>query len=550
MYTTIVNGNRQKTGPILATMKKIAVIGAGASGLPAIKCCLDEGLEPTCFERTDDIGGLWNYTHEVRPDQACVMKSTVINTSKEMMCYSDFPIPQEYPIYMHNTYVQKYFRLYAEKFGLEKYIKFNHEIIRLTKHEDFDNTGQWTLQVRDRKSNDVTSCVFDAVMVATGHHAQKKMPDFPGMDAFKGSITHTHDYKSWEGYKDKKVVVVGVGNSGGDVAVELSNVASKVFLSTRRGTWVFNRIGPNGYPSDMLFSRRHVKLLNRILPKSLTNFRVHSRLNARFDHAKYSLKPKHAFSSQHPTLNDDLPNKIANGSIIVKPNIKQFTETEVEFDNGTKEEVDAVVHATGYIFGFPFINKSVFDVKDNQIDLYKYMFPPDLEIPTLSVIGCFQPLGAIMPLSEMQARLATRVFKGDVKLPPKVDQWTEIRRKRTEMRYRYVESTRHTIQVDFIPYMDELAELIGCCPNLAYMMLSDPVLALKCFFGSCTPYQFRLEGPGTWEGARQAILTQWDRTWYHMKTRPLDFQKDQPLSLYFKLAIVLTILFIIYCALF
>ena len=107
---------------------KVAVLGAGASGLPAIKCCLDEGLEPTCFERTDYIGGLWHYTDEVEKGQACVMKSTVINTSKEMMCYSDFPIPKEYPTYMHNEYVDKYFNLYADEFKLRERINFNSEV--------------------------------------------------------------------------------------------------------------------------------------------------------------------------------------------------------------------------------------------------------------------------------------------------------------------------------------------------------------------------------------------------------------------------------------
>ena len=85
--------------------KRVAVVGAGASGLSAIKCCLEEGLEPVCFERTNNMGGLWYYTEDVRPDQACVMKSTVINTSKEVMCFSDFPIPAEYPIFMHNSKV-------------------------------------------------------------------------------------------------------------------------------------------------------------------------------------------------------------------------------------------------------------------------------------------------------------------------------------------------------------------------------------------------------------------------------------------------------------
>ena len=107
------------------------MIGAGASGLTAIKCCLDDGLEPVCFERTDDIGGLWNYKDQTHDGQATVMKSTIINTSKEMMCYSDFPIPAEFPNFMHNTKVMEYFRLYAKEFKLDKYIRFKTEITKV-----------------------------------------------------------------------------------------------------------------------------------------------------------------------------------------------------------------------------------------------------------------------------------------------------------------------------------------------------------------------------------------------------------------------------------
>ena len=111
---------------------RVAVIGAGASGLPAIKCCLDDGLEPVCYERSGDIGGLWNYENSLEEGegQACVMKSTVINSSKEMMCYSDFPIPAEYPNFMHNKLVLQYLHLYAEHFNLYpyRYIKFDTEV--------------------------------------------------------------------------------------------------------------------------------------------------------------------------------------------------------------------------------------------------------------------------------------------------------------------------------------------------------------------------------------------------------------------------------------
>lgn len=125
--------------------KSVAIIGAGASGLTAIKCCLDEGIEPICFERSSYIGGLWHYTEKVEEKQACVMKSTVINTSKEMMCYSDFPIPEDFAIYMHNKYVEQYFHMYADHFGLKKFINLNTEV-RLIVNIEFYDTIQFVQQ--------------------------------------------------------------------------------------------------------------------------------------------------------------------------------------------------------------------------------------------------------------------------------------------------------------------------------------------------------------------------------------------------------------------
>jgi dimethylaniline monooxygenase (N-oxide forming) len=111
-------------------------------------------------------------------------------------------------------------------------------------------------------------------------------------------------------------------------------------------------------------------------------------------------------------LNGELPNRIISGGVIVKANVAEFTETGASFENGTTiDNLDAVVIATGYIFGFPFIDKSVIEVKSNKINLYKYIFLPDLQKHTMAIMGCFQPLGAIMPMSEMQCHLATRVFK-------------------------------------------------------------------------------------------------------------------------------------------
>ena len=201
-------------------VKTVAIIGAGCSGLAAIKCCLDEGLTPVCFERTDDIGGLWYFTKTVRDDQACVMKSTVINTCKEMMSYSDFPIPKEYPNYMHNTKVIEYFNLYADHFKLRQHIQFKTSVRSVRKTNDFETTGKWHVEIEDESGKVKTEC-YDAVLVCTGHHASKNVPEFPGMKEFQGEIMHSHDYKDQKGYEDKRIIVVGIGNSGADAAVEL-----------------------------------------------------------------------------------------------------------------------------------------------------------------------------------------------------------------------------------------------------------------------------------------------------------------------------------------
>ena len=123
--------------------KRVAIIGAGVSGLPAIKCVKEEEMIPVCFERSDDIGGLWNYKPTLSEDgQATVMRSTVASTSKERMAYSDFPVPDHFPNFMHNTKVLEYFRLYAKEFDLLKHIHFNTEVIKVDPTEDFQETGR------------------------------------------------------------------------------------------------------------------------------------------------------------------------------------------------------------------------------------------------------------------------------------------------------------------------------------------------------------------------------------------------------------------------
>jgi dimethylaniline monooxygenase (N-oxide forming) len=217
-------------------MQSVAIIGGGVSGLICIKCCLDDGLSPICYEMTNDIGGLWNYDLNAVEGKASVMKSTVINTSKEFMAFSDYPPPAEYPNYMHNTKLLDYFRMYATKFNLIEYIRFRRRVTRIQPANDYEQTGCWMIYSVDAEQRDEGTIrdeigeKYDAVMLATGHHAHPRWADFPGLEHFKGQKLHSWQYKTPHGFEDKTVLVIGIGNSGGDMVVELGRFAKQVLI--------------------------------------------------------------------------------------------------------------------------------------------------------------------------------------------------------------------------------------------------------------------------------------------------------------------------------
>ncbi|XP_067388601.1 flavin-containing monooxygenase 5-like [Emydura macquarii macquarii] len=530
--------------------KSVAVIGAGASGLTAIKCCLDEGLQPTCFERSEDIGGLWRFQERDTDWKASIYKSVTINTSKEMMGYSDFPIPEDYPNYMHNSKVMDYFRMYAKHFDLLRYIRFQTSVLSIRKCSNFSTTGQWDVVTETDGKQE--SAVFDAILVCTGHHTEPNLPleCFPGVEKFKGKIMHSREYKYPEDLRDKRVVVIGLGNSGADISLDLSHIAKQVFLSTRTGAWVVNRVSDNGYPLDVVHFTRFKNMLRHLLPLCLMNQWGENKLNARFNHENYGVKPQFRFLSKYPIVGDELPNAIVSGRVLMKPNVKEFTDMAVIFEDGSRENIDIVLFATGYTYSFSFLEDDILKINNNHAPLYKFIFPPHLEKPTLAIIGLLQPLGAIMPISELQARCATRVFKGLLKLPSAEVMMADIAEKIKENEKRYIPSQHISLQVQYIDHVDELASLLGVKPNLLRLFLTDPQLALEVLFGPCTPAQFRLTGPGRWDGARKSILTQRQRIIKATKTRALKTHSDDDISLASSLCIKIIGFFALFAVIF
>ena len=189
---------------------KIAIIGAGVSGLVSIKSCLDEGLEPVCFEKSEEIGGLWKFSDDATSaaKHGSVYESTVINTSKEMTCFSDLPAPKHFPPFMPRGHVEEYLRIYAEHFDLVKFIRFQSIVLEISRTTDHRETGQWRVCYKDDNEN-VSESIFDGVMICNGHLSKPFLPAFKGLSSFQGRKLHSHAYKSYRGYEGKVVLVIG-----------------------------------------------------------------------------------------------------------------------------------------------------------------------------------------------------------------------------------------------------------------------------------------------------------------------------------------------------
>jgi cation diffusion facilitator CzcD-associated flavoprotein CzcO len=413
-----------------------AIIGAGSSGIAALKALHERGLQVTCFEASDRVGGNWVFGNT--NGMSAAYRQLHINTSRERMAFSDYPMPASYPDYPHHAQIAAYFDAYVDHFGLRDAIRFGTRV----EHAAREAGGGWALTL---EGGGVEYC--DVLLVANGHHWDPRWPEpaFAGAESFAGQQLHAHSYVDSDLFRDRDALVLGMGNSAVDIAVEASYVARRTFLAARRGAWIVPKY-LFGRPTDQLRNDPRVPFAvrRRIFERII---RLHTG-----DLARYGLpEPDHRFGEAHPTVSGRLLDRIQHGTITPKPNIARLDGEHVEFADGTREHVDVVVYCTGYKISFPFFDERLISAPDNHIELFRRVFHPDL--PDVCFVGLLQPLGAIMPLAEAQGRWIAAYLRGEYALPPRAEMLGEIRRDQAAMRRRYVASKRHTIQVDFEDYL-------------------------------------------------------------------------------------------------
>lgn len=416
----------------------VCIIGAGISGLTTVKALTDFGVPCTVFEASDDVGGNWYFRNPNKRSSA--YRSLHIDTSKHAISFRDFPMPEHYPDFPHHTEIHQYLRDYADAFGLREHIRFGTTVERA---ERLGPAGGWEITLDDGSKER-----FDVLVVGNGHHWDPALPDFPG--TFDGPAIHSHHYIDPTDpldLIDKRVLVVGIGNSAVDIASELARKgeAAKVFLSTRSGAWVMPKY-LFGRPVDQVvqtipwlpfkLQRNAARFLPRIAAGRMEDFGLPT--------------PNHKFLEAHPTISSELLLRLGSGDAVAKPNVRTLEGTRVRFEDDTVEEIDAIVYATGYRITFPFFDEDFLSAPGNRLPLYKRIFKPGID--DLALIGFAQAIPTLFPFVEAQAWLVARWVHGDWALPSPQEMERAIEADEAAFTGQFSNRERHTMEEDYHRY--------------------------------------------------------------------------------------------------
>ncbi|HEY0699176.1 MAG TPA: NAD(P)-binding domain-containing protein [Micromonospora sp.] len=369
----------------------VCVIGAGPSGLTAIKNLREHGFGVDCYERETGVGGAWNWRHDRSP----VYAGTYLISSRPFTQYPDFPMPDSWPDYPHHSQFLSYLERYADHFGLRPHIWFGTEVVRVEPAEG----DRWDVTTRSTGGYGAErTSRYAAVVVANGHNWSPKLPGYDGLDEFKGELIHASAYKDPKQLRGKRVLVVGAGNTGCDIAVDAAQQADRCWHSTRRGYWYAPKY-VLGRPADQVTDR----VLALGLPLWLRQWLYHRLLRLTVgDLTRFGLpRPDHKVYETHPIANSQLVYYVGHGAITPVPDVARFYRNSVRLTSGEEIEPDLVVFATGYLPRFEFLAPELLgDDGSGRPKLHLNAFSP--QHPTLAVAGLLQPDSGLVTLVHWQ----------------------------------------------------------------------------------------------------------------------------------------------------
>jgi cation diffusion facilitator CzcD-associated flavoprotein CzcO len=442
---------------------KYCVIGAGASGLAVAKNFAERGIPFDCLEREADIGGLWN----IATPSGIVYETTHLVSSISSTGYDDLPMRDEdYPEYPSHTRVLGYLKDYARTFGLLDHIELGCTVDRVAPRAD----GRWEVAL----AGESLPRIYRGVVLASGHHDTPRMPSYPG--TFSGEILHSRAYRSPKQLRDRRVLVVGCGNSAADIVSDAVHGGSEVFLSIRRGYWFVPKF-ILGFPTGDVIS--YAEMLP--LPRRVKRWLFQGTLwLVQGPPSRYRMPdPDYPIDAAHPTMTDEIPRLVAHGDLVVKPEIAAFERGCVLFKDGTAEAIDTIVLATGYEPVVPFMDEGLVFAADGRPRFNLAVVHPEHE--TLFAAGLVQANGSMWRLADYQGQLIANLIVASERAP---EQARRIRALMTARgtgrgaRRGYVASDRHRLEVNYYDYRRLLLRLIRRFGAVRQMQL-EAVTAAK-----------------------------------------------------------------------
>ena len=425
-------------------MKKVAIIGAGPSGITAIKNFADQGFEVTAFDRCEGVGGNWRFNDP--SGHSSVFETTHLISSKYTSFFEDFPLPDSASDYPSHKELLSYFNAYADHFDIRKLIKFNTEVTNCKKIDG----DRWEVEWNTLGSDEKNIGEYDALVVCNGHHHKPRYPDYPG--EFTGELIHSHEFKSAKPFQDKRVLVIGGGNSACDVAVETARVSKSTSISWRRGYYLIPKF-MYGLPTDVQ------ALKNRWMPDFIRG--PFTKLMLEIFQGKNEdiglQKPDKSLNATHPTVNSELYYAVRHGKVTPHVDIERYEGNKVKFKDGKSEEFDVIIACTGFKIKHDFFDKSLINYEEGKVPLLHKMIPADIN--NLYFIGLFQPLGCIWPGAELQSKLAAQHLCGNWKPEKSIKELIEIELANPDVKQ--IDTPRHTITVDDYAFRARLKKEIN-----------------------------------------------------------------------------------------
>jgi cation diffusion facilitator CzcD-associated flavoprotein CzcO len=430
--------------PTVDRPPRYCIIGAGASGLAVAKNFAQRGIAFDCLEREQDIGGLWN----IATPSGIVYETAHLVSSISSTGFDDLPmLDEDYPEYPSHERVLGYFRDCARTYGLLGHIEFGKAVSRVAPQ----GTGRWEVTI----AGEMQPRVYDGVVLASGHHDTPRMPAYPG--TFSGEILHSRGYRSPRQLRDKRVLVVGCGNSAADIVSDAVHGGSRVFLSIRRGYWFVPKF-ILGFPTGDVISYAEMVPLPRLLKRWLFQGVLWL---VQGPPSRYRMPdPDYAIDQAHPTMTDEIPRLVAHGDLTVKPEIARYEGDRVLFKDGTAETIDTIVFATGYRPVIPFIDESLIFAPDGRPRLNLNLAHPEHE--GLFAAGLVQANGSMWRLADYQGQLIASLIVAGERAPRHARRLRAMLASRSARAgaYGFVASDRHRLEVNYYDYRRLMKRLI------------------------------------------------------------------------------------------